>query len=561
MSLNILLVFPEAQAELAKEIRNMLEDLPMIKEAESDIITRKNVDSARECLEERHQRFDLIIVHLYLPPDLQSPLDPSNPLGLALLQELNKSKQRIPSILVAPAKNEPLSLEVKKLGNTDLILEGANFEEELRLYVLQKLKTTYQEPAAKTVHTVAEPKQKQDKVFGNVDICLDLDSQRYSPNHCAGRFDMNIYRPGTMPELIGSGPLWLDWSTLNKLAKKSRELEDIAKYPGTCWREELEEIGGSLRKEICEKEENFKKSFSSLLKEVENNIQNTRIRFKLSWAPKEDEDPRTQYSADLQAVVLEALLDDQKKFLMLQAPIVRRLDASVDEKYKKPLYYGENGEKPLRCLIIEADARGKVELDNGKEVELGKLGHIQEECQEVEKYLQEHLQEHHEVRRLSKDLLPENLLFQDWVTRTLEEDGPWDLVHYAGHSKYVKENRTGYVFFPGLQEVGKEVVAVQIDQFSMHLRTARVRFVYVSSCQSSEDDFVFQMANNMIPAILGFRWRIDDEEAKEYAVKFYQCLLEYHSLEQAFLEARQYVHKVYEDNRIWVSPLLVLQTS
>jgi hypothetical protein len=129
-------------------------------------------------------------------------------------------------------------------------------------------------------------------------------------------------------------------------------------------------------------------------------------------------------------------------------------------------------------------------------------------------------------------------------------------VHYAGHSLYA-EDKTGYVFFPG----EKFAEAVKIDVFSQHLRNAQVRFVYLSSCQSSEDDFVFQLANNLVPAILGFRWKIDDNKAKDYALKFYEYLFKHRSLEQAFLEARRYVHDKYEDNRIWALPLLILQRS
>jgi hypothetical protein len=533
MSLNILLVFPQAQRDLAKEIRNLLEDLPQAKETDADVMIKWNVNSARESLAERHYRFDLIIVNLYLPPDSQSPLDHSVKLGLSFLQELKKNKRRLPSILVAPVKDDKLPKDVKELGDTDLVLAGADFEEELRLSVLRKLKTAYCEPAAKPVHTVAEP--KRERIFGNVDIWLNLHSQPYSPTHCPGQFEMNIYQPGSANPItfIGSGALWLDWTTLYDLAIKSKDLENLDKYPWPRWKEELEALGGSLRKEICEKEEKFQTYFKCLLRKVHNNIQNTRIRFKLSLASKDDKDPRARFSADLQAVVLEALLDDQRKFLMLQAPVFRRLDPSVasDDEYQFPLFYRGNGEKPLKCLIIESDTQGIVEFDNTKTLET--LTHI-----------------------LSKDRLPEKISFLDWVTTTLEEKGPWDLVHYAGHSMYDAEDRTGYVFFPG-EKIAK---AVTIDQFSRHLRKAQVRFVYVSSCQSSRDDFVFQLANNLVPAILGFRWKIDDKEAKEYAMEFYQDLLKYHSLEQAFLEARKYVHEKYEDNRIWVSPLLVLQT-
>ena len=112
------------------------------------------------------------------------------------------------------------------------------------------------------------------------------------------------------------------------------------------------------------------------------------------------------------------------------------------------------------------------------------------------------------------------------------------------------------MFFPGKNYAEP----LNIEDFSQLLRLAQVRFVYLSSCQSSEDDFVFQLANRGIPAILGFRWEIDDDKAKEYALRFYKYLIKHLSLEQAFLEARAYIHHKYEDNRIWASPLLILQS-
>jgi CHAT domain-containing protein len=156
------------------------------------------------------------------------------------------------------------------------------------------------------------------------------------------------------------------------------------------------------------------------------------------------------------------------------------------------------------------------------------------------------------VTRLAKEFLPEKTTFTDWVYQVLKE-GPWHLIHYAGHS-FVNDDGDGYLFFPGPNLPNP----VKISTLKPYMcDVAKVRFMYLSSCKSSKDDFIFQLASQGVPAILGFRWSIEDEKAKEFALEFYKDLFEFRSLDRAFLDARCYVHK-YPDNRIWAAPMLIL---
>lgn len=567
MSLHILLVFPEAQREQASAIKAVLKLLPLFKETGGEVETVKNVKAAWESLENQQYHYDLIIVHLHLAPDQQSPLDRAAQLGLAFLQDLSQKEWQPSSILVAPTKDDNLFQAVKLLPRCDLIFEGERLFDDLLDKAQECLKrVTYREPAALPVHTLEE--HQKEEIFGNVDIWLNLQSQAYSAMYVPGHYEMYTYELGSRESTyIGSGGFFLNWKTLYDLAIKSRDLEDVDAYPWPRWQEELKAVGESLRCEICEGEQKFKSDFKNLLKEVKNKIHNTRIRFKLNVGTrdvkdsKKVKDPRDEYSEVLQAVVLEALLDDQKKFLMLHAPIFRRLDVSrledkddEESQYRYPLFYKQARAEALNCLIIEADTSGIVSIEqkHGQVREnLKHLTHLGEESEGLQKFLQKR----HKVLRLSKDRLPENLSFKDWVANILEEQGPWHLVHYAGHSLYT-EDKTGYVFFPG----ENYAEPMNIADFSKLLRLAQARFLYLSSCQSSEDDFVFQLANRGIPAILGFRWEIDDDKAEKYALKFYEYLFKYRSLEQAFLEARTYAYRKYKKNRIWASPLLILQT-
>ncbi|MEJ2673531.1 MAG: hypothetical protein P8168_15335 [Deltaproteobacteria bacterium] len=535
MSFHILMVFPKARTDQAVAIKGAikaaLKFTPLFKHKKGEVEIVKNIQAAWESLEKRRYRSDLIITHLHLPPDQDSPLDRTAQLGLKFLQDLSAKQQHLATILVAPAREDRLSQALKPLSNCELILEGEQLFEDLPTKVLTILSSvTYHEPVASPVLSLEEP--QPEKIFGNVDIYLDLDSARYGGVYVTGNYEMYTYKPDSgRKNFIGPRPLHLTWRTLYDLATRSKELENLDRWPK--WEKELKAVGDSLRCEICEREEDFKNDLKRILSAVQNKMANLRFRFKLSLGNKQDPDPLS-FSEHLQEVVLEAMLDDQKEFLMLQAPIFRRLSiphgiCAIDGEDDLYELFSKQ-DRALRCLIIEAYTSGNARLNDEIITGLKPLKYLHQESQTLEKFL---LQSHHEVTRLSKDHLPENLSFKDWVKQVLKEDGPWDLVHFAGHSTYATD-KTGYVIFPGKNYAE----SMNIEDFSGLLNLARVKFV-----------------------ILGFRWRIDDEPAKDYAVVFYERLIKRRSLEQAFLEARTFMHnhKRYKKNRIWASPLLILQ--
>jgi hypothetical protein len=212
----------------------------------------------------------------------------------------------------------------------------------------------------------------------------------------------------------------------------------------------------------------------------------------------------------------------------------------------------------INCLIIEAYTAGFPGFTKGGyEVKLNPLPHLKEESA----WLEQNLGKMGRVRignicRISADTLPANYSFKAYVEEVLKKNGPWHLVHYAGHS-FFDEKHEGYVFFP----INGAIEPLKIEVFCKDLRLAKPQFVYLSSCFSSEADFVFQLANHGIPAILGFRWGIEDQLAVECAKIFYQFLFNTRSLEEAFWKTRRDIHDKYLQNKIWAAPLLVYQTS
>jgi hypothetical protein len=90
------------------------------------------------------------------------------------------------------------------------------------------------------------------------------------------------------------------------------------------------------------------------------------------------------------------------------------------------------------------------------------------------------------------------------------------------------------------------------------------RLLYLSSCQSCEENFAFELADKDIPAVIGFRWPVNNFKAREHARTFYQHLFKERSLERAFLRTRQDMHSKYmqESDRMdksWAASMLILQ--
>lgn len=136
-------------------------------------------------------------------------------------------------------------------------------------------------------------------------------------------------------------------------------------------------------------------------------------------------------------------------------------------------------------------------------------------------------------------------------------DGPWDLVHFAGHSYFRAPDREGDVG-SGYLFVGKpgEPMAVKFSYVVSFLRAAR--FVYLSSCESGNSSFAVESTANGIHSAIGYRWRVNDATANLQARLFYRDLLNYRSVDLAFWNARRCMYRRYTHRQnIWASAMLV----
>jgi len=522
MSIKILIVFHNPdQADRVKEI---LEEQLTSDAHDVFVDLVRNESRAREKL--RTKWYDLLITHLHIPVDKETPLREDEKRGLKLIQALQRENQIfIPNVLVLVKEDSELFTEVKDLSKCSVIYEGEHFGEQLL--------NLFKGGGLSQLGEIRE----QEICNLDVEFSPDKGDKRNWHYKLSGRIREMHYRD--------DGVLRIDLETMEDLASRSKNIQTI-----TDWEKELHAIGRTLTKELFKNNPTFDTSFAKVEWLV---AEKANIRF------------RFQVAKEFHPIVLEALIKkvgDEDRYWMLSAPIYRRLD--IPGEVYLPLFQKEKPEQEkINCLIIQADVEGYLpglKDEQGLDLELVKLLNIEEECEWLQNYLLTHQAEFNLGKIVKVTEPPGELSFSEHVRNLLETEY-WHLVHYAGHSFYDDKHGEGYVFFPTKEPAIERVEKVEIEEFSCWLRRAKNRFIYLSSCRSSKEDFVLEIASKRIPAVIGYRWDIDDDKAAEHAKFFYKHLFEgKRSLEYAFLETRKIMHRDNRENRVWASPMLIMQS-
>jgi CheY-like chemotaxis protein len=439
--------------------------------------------------------------------------------GLELVRKLRANKPGMAAILVTGQVNSEIFALMQSEG-VSLATEGAGFSDRLKSEITRLL-GPYRPDVPRRV---------------DLEISLSTDKG------CFYQFQPE----GRPPETVGV--LTVDPSRLTDWIEQSREVH-VANHT---FKGDLRRLSDALGEELFERSSTNLKFFRDLNRWVGKvGMQNIRVRFSLQDAlfpiAVEALKPRT----DEDYWMLETAVYRTQPHLDIREPELRGL--FQDERTK---------EHPINVLIIQANVTHKVIVKSENlSLTLDRLDRLEEEVTAVTELLTKLKGKQQsiigEVRVIDEDAVPAGNSFKKLVEEVLKE-GPWHIVHYAGHAYYDFEHKIGYLFFP---DGDGGLKPIRIDEFAWLLRKADTRFVFLSSCEGAQQDFVYHLAKERIPAIMGFLWNVGDARAGEYAKAFYQHLFgeKERALEYACLEAKKEMHHLHVDEPIWASPVLVMQ--
>lgn len=131
--------------------------------------------------------------------------------------------------------------------------------------------------------------------------------------------------------------------------------------------------------------------------------------------------------------------------------------------------------------------------------------------------------------------------------------GPWDIVHYCGHSVR-SDDDVVFLVLPGARPF--ELVGLSMETFAQILRKGQVSLLILSSCEGTSSSSVFRAAQEGVPTTIGFRWEVMSSEATKFTKCLHEKLADRLPLGRAYLEA---VRALTPDSPAFLSAMLVVQ--
>lgn len=345
--------------------------------------------------------------------------------------------------------------------------------------------------------------------------------------------------------------LTVDKVALDNLARKSERLS--GEVQGPRWMDALAEIAddlGNLLFASNYQNQLFWAKFAEYRAEAGGQDQ-TRIRFTVSDSTY--------------PVFVEAVKFGRQDYWMLHSPIFRRHQRHSTSR--QPLFQDEASRTgPINCLIVVADPRGGI------------LGHktfalLRHSAQEG-KALREILDRDRDTHGITTDILDladvQGDIVEALYAKLKERD--WHLVHFTGHvaslPRALLAGKTGALSEAERADLVSSMILspsrkVALDVANFVNKLGKTQFLFMSSCRSADGYVIATAARDQIPAVLGYRWTVNDERAAAFARRFYEQLLargrSYKSLEYAFRNARQLTHHRDVNDPTWASPVLMMQ--
>jgi len=88
---------------------------------------------------------------------------------------------------------------------------------------------------------------------------------------------------------------------------------------------------------------------------------------------------------------------------------------------------------------------------------------------------------------------------------------------------------------------------------------ASSKLLYLSSCGSGNAGFAVAAAQQGVPAVVGFRWGVEDDAAEIHARLFYRRLFKQRAIDTAFWNTRKAMRRIARSNNAWASGMLVMR--
>jgi hypothetical protein len=145
--------------------------------------------------------------------------------------------------------------------------------------------------------------------------------------------------------------------------------------------------------------------------------------------------------------------------------------------------------------------------------------------------------------------------FVDSIENELSS-GKYQLVHYAGHSAMHETSDEAYLVMGSHR---RDLLPVA----TLSGWAQSVQFVFLSSCESANSQFVMKLVETDVPAVAGFAWKVKDDVALKFSKAFYGSLFgdgrDRRYLEYSFMRAKQQLNRAYPARSHWVAPILFMQ--
>jgi CheY-like chemotaxis protein len=537
MKKRVLVVHPSSDMILA--IQDLLDEIAKAEGVDLAVVRAKSQSRAEQAA--GGDDVDLLVASLEIPESDQASAAAGEQQrrGLALARKLRAGSNRPAAILITGHVDDAVFAASQSEG-IGLVLDGSGFaaglEKQVRAHLLAA--------QASSKDADAEPPERVDLEISLKEQGCYYQFQREGKP--AGEVHLLSVNAKKLATWVADAQDWV--KTCRRFVEEPHHGPDDPE-----WKRKLKRLSEALTEELFERTpENigFLRELSKWVGHV--GIASIRVRFAV--------DP------DIYPLPVEAFKQSvEDDYWMLKTVIYRRQEERAESVGFEPrgLFQDEQTrDGPINVLIVQADLPREVAVKTPDlDLTLGALPALAKEVARVKKQLSDLREEtgHRigEVRVIDRSAVPPGGSLRDVVEGVLKE-GPWHVLHYAGHTHFDERNQVGYLFFP----IGDyDLDCVRIDRFAWALRKADTRFVFLSSCRGGQQDFIYHLSKVGIPAIMGFLLDVRDEEAAAFAKSFYDQLFhgKERSLEYACLEARREMYATFPDSPIWASPVLVMR--